>query len=398
MSKKRQENEFDSAMRELGDILNGVARDVRNSVSAVMPELTTSFQQIGNEIHQAFSSAQSSKEKNNENKVRKEKNTRIQKQKKRAKNKAFLFGFFSIFFLILFFCFLVGFGATVFYGSVFNELFSRHIFVAVSILGLFSLISGFLAKIFHSRFGLMRKFQKYLDIIGDRTVCSISELSIGVSESTTKTKRQLQKLIRRGDLPYAYYNEQKELLFMDIEAFRQSVAQQDVETPPVQVTSEKTSSDTSDKVDRGVLESGYKIVDQIMQYAAMITDPATSNEAKLIGSVSKKILDHVHTHPEKLTQIKKFLDYYLPTTEKLLQTYATCHRDHYSGQNIDAIRSNISGILKTIYAAFVRLLDSLFQEEALDISTDITVLKSLLEQEGFLGSTDTTETISHNHI
>ena len=87
-------------------------------------------------------------------------------------------------------------------------------------------------------------------------------------------------------------------------------------------------------------------------------------------------------HPKKLPQIRKFLNYYLPTTLKLLNAYDRMGAAGVSGENIDGTMGKIEAMMGTVVRAFDKQLDALFADEALDISTDITVLENLLSQEG----------------
>ena len=114
-------------------------------------------------------------------------------------------------------------------------------------------------------------------------------------------------------------------------------------------------------------------------------DPGISADIVRLEQVSARIFDEVRTHPEKLPQIRRFLDYYLPTTLKLLNAYDRMDSTGIAGDNITATKDKVSAMMDTIVHAFDRQLDALFGEEALDISTDITVMENLLAQEGLTG-------------
>ena len=106
-----------------------------------------------------------------------------------------------------------------------------------------------------------------------------------------------------------------------------------------------------------------------------------------LEQVSQKIFDEVKRDPKKLPQIRRFMDYYLPTTLKLLNAYDRMDSTGASGANIDGTKGKIEDMLDTICKAFDKQLDALYGEEALDISTDITVMEQMLAGEGF-GSTE----------
>ena len=95
-----------------------------------------------------------------------------------------------------------------------------------------------------------------------------------------------------------------------------------------------------------------------------------------------KIFDRVEQNPACVGDIRKLMDYYLPTTVKLLETYAEMDAQPIGGANIQATKQEIENTLDTINAAFEKLLDSLFQDAAWDVSSDISVLHTMLAQEG----------------
>ncbi len=95
-----------------------------------------------------------------------------------------------------------------------------------------------------------------------------------------------------------------------------------------------------------------------------------------------KIFDYVELHPDQLPEIRKFMEYYLPTTLKLLEAYKEFDSQPVQGGNISSAKKKMEKALDTINLAFENLLDNLFEDAAMDISTDISVLNTLLAQEG----------------
>lgn len=101
-----------------------------------------------------------------------------------------------------------------------------------------------------------------------------------------------------------------------------------------------------------------------------------------LETVTGKIFACVERHPEKLPEIRRFMNYYLPTTVKLVISYREFENQPVQGENIRNTKQEILDILDTVNNAFASLLDSLFQNDAIDISADISVLKTMLAQEG----------------
>ena len=118
-----------------------------------------------------------------------------------------------------------------------------------------------------------------------------------------------------------------------------------------------------------------------------ILDPKISAQIDRLEDTTGKIIDTVAASPSKLPQIRKFMNYYLPTTLKLLNAYDRMDSTGVSGSNIDGTKGKVEGMLDTICAAFTRQLDDLYGDEAMDISAEITVMEQMLAQEGLGGMT-----------
>lgn len=128
-----------------------------------------------------------------------------------------------------------------------------------------------------------------------------------------------------------------------------------------------------------------RAISELRRLNDAIPDEKISAQIDHLEEVTGKIIDHVIANPAKQPQISRFLDYFLPTTIKLLNAYDRMDSAGISGSNIDATKQKVETMLDTLCAAFDKQLDSLFGDEALDISTDITVMENLLAQEGLSG-------------
>lgn len=141
-----------------------------------------------------------------------------------------------------------------------------------------------------------------------------------------------------------------------------------------------------------MIRDGQLAISEMRRLDANIADEKISADIRRLETVSGSIFQQVKEDPDKLPQIHKFMDYYLPTTLKLLNAYDRMDAAGVSGQNINSTKRRVEDIMSTIVAAFEKQLDSLFGSDALDISTDITVLESMLVQEGLAGERMEAET------
>ena len=128
-----------------------------------------------------------------------------------------------------------------------------------------------------------------------------------------------------------------------------------------------------------------KAISEMRRLNDAIKDETISAQIDRLEFTTGKIVDAVVAEPSKQPQIRKFMNYYLPTTLKLLNAYDRMDSTGVSGANIDGTKGKIEDMLETICTAFDKQLDSLYGAEALDISTDITVMEQMLAREGLGG-------------
>lgn len=145
---------------------------------------------------------------------------------------------------------------------------------------------------------------------------------------------------------------------------------------------EEEPTSTGDPTLDSLIQEKDRAISEMRRLNDAIADETISAQIDQLEDTTSKILDHVIHHPEKQPQIRKFLIYYLPTTLKLLNTYDRMGATGVSGENIDGTMAKIETMMDTIVSSFHKQLDALFQDEAMDIASDITVMENLLVQEG----------------
>ncbi len=133
-----------------------------------------------------------------------------------------------------------------------------------------------------------------------------------------------------------------------------------------------------------MIKEGERAITEMRRLNQCIDDPKISVQINELESTTRKIFDHVTEHPEKLSQIRRFMNYYLPTTIKLLNAYDRMGDQGIAGENIDGTMGKIETMMETVVGAFHKQFDSLYTAEAMDISSDITVMENLMAQEGLL--------------
>ena len=139
---------------------------------------------------------------------------------------------------------------------------------------------------------------------------------------------------------------------------------------------------------QSVIYQGKTSIAKIRQLNDKIPDERMSAQIDLIERLTTQIFDCVKEHPEKLKQIRQFLNYYLPTTIKLMEQYVTLQNQSVKTENITEGMQKIEDLLDKVIVAFQRQLDALFESDVVDITADIRVMEQMMASEGLTNKKD----------
>ncbi|MCD8336615.1 MAG: 5-bromo-4-chloroindolyl phosphate hydrolysis family protein [Lachnospiraceae bacterium] len=251
------------------------------------------------------------------------------------------------------------------------------------------------------RLGESRRFKRYQEVIGARKYCMIEELAAGIGETANYVKKDLKKMIRRGYFPVGYLDRKETLLITD-QATYQQYLQTESEYEKRQSAqsmgdggnsdntagSEKEDQENTERTPehQALIEEGQKYIRHIHECNEKIPDAQMTAKLDRLELVVTRIFQEAEKNPDAVSDLRKMMSYYLPTTRKLLDAYCELDDQPIRGQNVENTRAEIESALDTINTAFEKLLDDLYEEQAWDISSDISVLNSMLAQEGLTKS------------
>ncbi|MDD7153176.1 MAG: 5-bromo-4-chloroindolyl phosphate hydrolysis family protein, partial [Faecalibacterium prausnitzii] len=125
---------------------------------------------------------------------------------------------------------------------------------------------------------------------------------------------------------------------------------------------------------------------QLREVNDAIPDPVMSQKITRLEQLSARIFALAQKDPAKQAQLQKFMSYYLPTSLKLLNTYAALPAQDVQGENVTEAKQNIERSMDLLVTAFENQLDKLYQSDALDISSDVSALEGMLNLDGLTGS------------
>lgn len=239
--------------------------------------------------------------------------------------------------------------------------------------------------------GLKRisRFKRYRTMLGEKTYCSLEKLARGVGKNVKFVRRDVRKLIAGGYFPEGHLDaEQSNLIITEAtyQLFERSRlqlerSQQEAKQREQLSAQKKTKSSNSPQVQE-VLDRGNAFVAEIRRCNDLIPGFEISEKISRMELIVQRIFERAESHPEIIPDLKKMMGYYLPMTVKLLNAYADMDTQPVQGENIQSAKREIEQTLDTLNLAFEKLLDSVFEDTALDVSSDISVLNTLLAQEG----------------
>lgn len=235
----------------------------------------------------------------------------------------------------------------------------------------------------------LKRARIYAKQAGKRMYCSIEELAAHIGRSKEFVLKDLQRMLERGIFPEGHLDEQKTCLILDNATYRQyqecQKALKERERQAAIEEVQKTEGPDSGRLEQMMAE-GRNYLRILREANEAIPGEVISRKISNLENVIRKIFQSVEKHPEQMEEMERFMEYYLPTTVKLVNAYRDFDSTGTDGANISSAKEEIEGTLDTINQAFERLLDNLYQEAALDITTDASVLQTMLKKDGWAES------------
>lgn len=246
---------------------------------------------------------------------------------------------------------------------LFSSVFETGISLGVGLLCI--LLGGMLLKKRHM-------YQRYAPFLLGHVTTSLDTVAEALSCDYLRVGRDLQYLINAGCLSSAYIDYTHRLFVFS----RQWLPSP---PPPPGVPQPEPAPGTPEDPDAA------RLLGRIRELNETIRHPQLSNRIYQIEGLCEKIFKVVESQPEKQSQIRSFMQYYLPATLRLLETYSGLEAQQVRGETIDEAMRDVEEMAGTLAEAFKKQLDRLFAGEALDVSAEIRVLETMLRRDGLMG-------------
>ena len=288
-------------------------------------------------------------------------------------------------------------------GAVFG--LTSVIFLIITLIGsvitAFDVVSGLIIGIFAVAFisfavmtyvgvDMVRtvgRFRQYVSVLKDREFCDIKEIASATGRDVRKVLKDVKKMITKGWFCQGHLDEKESCLMVSEHAWNQYTAlmedmkQRKAEEQAAQKKMQEEYDRLSPEVQK-IVQAGDEYVRRIKAANDAIPGEVISAKISRMELLVDRIFDRVEQNPDSVNDMRRMMDYYLPTTMKLLEAYEELVAQPGLGENIFSSKKEFEDTIDTLNIAFEKLLDSLFQDTAWDVSSDISVLHTMLAQEG----------------
>ncbi|MFG6383287.1 MAG: 5-bromo-4-chloroindolyl phosphate hydrolysis family protein [Lachnospiraceae bacterium] len=293
--------------------------------------------------------------------------------------------------------FSIGIGIAVlvlFFTALFLENFSIGIKIALSILCPFLIGSVVMLCAGSNMLSALKRYHRYIMELQGRTYCNIKELADKSGKSPRFVLKDIRKMINKGWFRQGHLDHDNTCLIVSHDTYQeyQYIQKQRIEQKQSELEQKMEYKDNNlkdgqiDSEVQKVIFEGKEYIRKIKSCNHTIQKEDISQKISRMEMLIQKIFDRVKEDPDSLEDIQKLMDYYLPTTVKLLEAYQQLDNQPVQGENIRSSKLEIEKTLDTLNIAFEKLLDSLFEDVAWDVSSDISVLHTMLAQEGLTGN------------
>lgn len=284
----------------------------------------------------------------------------------------------------------LGIGSSILLVSMLGGVVPAMVPAAVITLFFFGMIQLGISK--HHR---LKRADRYIQICGSKMYAEIAQLAAATATSRGFVLRDIRRMLRLGIFPQGHLDDQGTTFmlndviykqYQDVEGARRS---REREALPAPEERPLTPGEMVEKEQQARVQELNQMVAEGMECIRKLRDMNDAIEGEVISAklyrlenLLKEIFDKVREYPDQMSQMHKLMDYYLPTTLKLVEAYREFDGVSVPGEDIISAKAQIEKTLDTINAAFTELLNNLFRNRVYDVTTDAQVLETMLAQEG----------------
>ncbi len=290
-----------------------------------------------------------------------------------------LWGFFAVIFALFFLIAVIagidGGGIMFAMTAVFGGITAAHVVLAVKM---------------RTSARLMEHYNKYRKLLGSKLYANVKDISRDTFIPQDQVVKELETLTEKGMIRQGHFDTQKTCFMASDEIYEEYLKNELQRRAQLEEQNRKAAEEQEAAGNRAqmspevqkILTDGERYIQTIREANDRIPGEEVTGKLDRMEQIVRRIFSEVERRPNLAVRLDMFMSYYLPTTSKLVNAYADMDQDQLEGEHVSKSKHEIEESLDTINDAFETLLDSFFEEQALDVSSDISVMKTMLKQDG----------------
>ena len=238
----------------------------------------------------------------------------------------------------------------------------------------------------------LKRADRYMKFLKDKMFMEVADLAARTGLSLKKVKKDLRIMLGNGTFPEGHMDKKETVLVLKDELWDQYLTTQKNWEDKKRLEQEKaaaqdgTEASADITAEQQIEKEGRAYMQRLRRLNDEIPGEVISNKLFALDDLLMKIFDVLREHPEKRPLMRKFMDYYLPTTVKLMEAYADFDRSGVQSEDVKKAKAEIEKTMDTIHQAFEKLLGDMYQNAAFEAAADARVLKTMLAQDGYGGN------------
>lgn len=282
----------------------------------------------------------------------------------------------------LVFAYYLFIGAGTAYLSTTAELNSIGMFfIAVS--GAVLLVNIALISKLVSAIRFKKRFDIYEELLGYKSLEFVEDIAICAKQNEVLVIKDLKRATKRKLIPQGHLSRENRVFMVSNDVYERYMEKPAVYDRYFQkMIEERRRVKSRTKRISQIMETGEQYIEKIHGYGTLVKDKKVSKKITRMKNIVSMIFHEIDANPSQVQSLGVFLNYYLPTTEKLLDAYVSLDEKQVSGKNANQTRKEIEEAISTIVIAFEGILEMLYEEHEMDIASDIAAIELSMKQEG----------------
>lgn len=240
------------------------------------------------------------------------------------------------------------------------------------------LIAKFVSSIRHKT-----RYDIYNELLGFKSLEFIEDLAICSKQKEPTVIKDLQKAVKQKLIPQGHFSRDNLVFIVSDRVYNKYMEKPAVYDRYFQnKIEERRRVQSRSKRISIIMETGEQYIKKLNDFRTLIKDKTVARKMERLQNVVSMIFHEIDVNPSQAQSLGVFLNYFLPTTEKLLDTYMSITEKRVDGSNLSAAKTEIEEALNTIIGSYESILEKLYEEYEMDISSDIATMEIVMKKEG----------------